>query len=165
MVVADFFDLKTKSWLVLADRFTGWVSVHYFNEDSRAQQLIKTLRTVFATFGAPDHLTTDQGPQFKSAALSQFLTRYEVSCHRMSSTYFPHSNLRAQTAVKSAKRLLMTGTKPNGEPKWDEITQALMQHRNTPISDLNLSPAQLLFGRPIKDFLPIRPEMFNPAEV
>ena len=40
-----------------------------------------------------------------------------------------------------------------------------MQHRNTPLNDVKLSPAQLVFGRPIRDFLPVKPGMFKPSEV
>ena len=29
MIVADYFEFKGKSWLVLADRFSGWLSLHY----------------------------------------------------------------------------------------------------------------------------------------
>jgi hypothetical protein len=39
-----------------------------------------------------------------------------------------------------------------------------MQHRNTPDPDTGLSPAQVLFGRPVKDFMPIIPGKFRPQE-
>ena len=83
----------------------------------------------------------------------------------MSSEYNPHSNLRAETAVKTAKRLLMTCTKSNGSPDWDMVTRALLQHRNTPIKDLGFSPAQLIFGRPIKDMMPFKSGLYKPSEV
>ena len=40
-----------------------------------------------------------------------------------------------------------------------------MQHRNTPDTEYGISPAQLVFGRPIRDFLPVRPGDFSPSEV
>ena len=40
-----------------------------------------------------------------------------------------------------------------------------MQHRNTPLNDINLSPAQILFGRPVRDFLPVKPGLYRPADV
>ena len=40
-----------------------------------------------------------------------------------------------------------------------------MQHRNTPLNDINLSPAQIMFGRPIRDFLPVKPGLYRPADV
>ena len=40
-----------------------------------------------------------------------------------------------------------------------------MQHRNTPDSEFGLSPSQLVFGRPIRDFLPIKPGQYSPSDV
>ena len=40
-----------------------------------------------------------------------------------------------------------------------------MQHRNTPDLEFGLSPSQLIFGRPIRDFLPVRPGHYSPSEV
>ena len=82
--------------------------------------------------------------------INTFLTRWGVE-RRISSDYNPNSNLRSETGVKTAKRPLMTSTKSN----WDKVSQALLQHMNTPIRDLNLSPAQLLFGRAIRDLPPV----------
>ena len=59
----------------------------------------------------------------------------------------------------------MDNTKSDGSPDWDKVFRALMQHRNTPDSEYGLSPSQLIFGRPIRDFLPIRPGQYSPAEV
>ena len=83
----------------------------------------------------------------------------------MSSAYYPHSNLRAETAVKSGKRILLDNTKSDGTPDWDKVCRALMQHRNTPDAEFGLSPSQLVFGRPIRDFLPVRPGHYSPSEV
>ena len=59
----------------------------------------------------------------------------------------------------------MDNSKLDGSPDWDKITRALMQHRNTPDTEFGLSPAQLVYGRPIRDFLPIRPGQWSPSEV
>ena len=36
----------------------------------------------------------------------------------------------------------------------DKVGRALLTHRNTPCKELNMSPAQLLFGRNLRDHLP-----------
>ena len=63
------------------------------------------------------------------------------------------------------KGMLTDNTKNDGSSYWDKISRALMQHCNTPLDGIKFSPAQLLFGRPIRDFQPIRPGLFRPAEV
>ena len=67
--------------------------------------------------------------------------------------------------MKSAKRIVLDNSKLDGSPDMDKIARALMQHRNTPDSEYGISPSQLVFGRPIRDFLPVRPGDFSPSEV
>ena len=164
-VVADYFDIKGKAWLVIADRFSGWLSVYYYPRQATSSDLIKSMKEYFCTFGVAEQFSSDDGPQFRSHNFKQFLKTWGVAEHRVSSAYNPHSNLRAETAVRSSKRILMDNTKSDGSPDWDRVTRALMNHRNTPDSEYGLSPSQLVFGRPIKDFLPVKPGAFSPSEV
>ena len=122
------------------------------------------MKDYFAIFGICDQFSSDCGPQFKSSQFQSFLKTWGVE-HRVSSSYHPKSNLKAETSVKSAKRIVMDNTKLDGSPEWDKIIRATMQHRNTPDTEFGLSPAQLLFGRPIRNFLPIKPGQFSPSEV
>ena len=73
--------------------------------------------------------------------------------------------MRAESAVISAKRIVLDNSKSDGSPYLDNVARALMQHRNTPDSEYGISPAQMVFGRPIRDFLPVRPGDFSPSEV
>ena len=164
MVVADYFTVKSKTWLVVADRFSGWLSLFYHPKEASATDLIKNLKDYFTTFGIASHFSSDGGPQFLSSQFQQFLKSWGIE-HRTSSSYFPKSNLRSETAVKSAKRIVMDNSKLDGSPDMDKIARAVMQHRNTPDSEYGISPAQLVFGRPIRDFLPVKPGDFSPREV
>ena len=148
---------------MLADRFIGWVSVFYFPMEATAKQLITILREMLSTFDVAESIGTDNRSQFRANEMENFLTRWGAE-HRIISDFNPHSNLRAETGVKTAKRLLMTSNKSDGSPDWDKVSQAPLQHRNTPVRDLNLSPAQLLFCRAVKDMLPVRLGQYTPAK-
>ena len=52
------------------------------------------------------------------------------------------------------KRLLRENTGPNGSLDTDKMARALLTYRNTPNKDLGVSPAQILYGRCLKDHLP-----------
>ena len=101
-IVADYCTVKAKSWLVIADRFTGWVSVYYFPREATAADLNSILQTYFSTFGVAENISTDDGSQFRSKAFQDFIKKWGVATHRTSSAYFPHSNLRAETAVNES---------------------------------------------------------------
>ena len=80
--------------------------------------------------------------------------------HRLSSSYYPQSNGRAELAVKSAKRMLRENTS-NGGLDNDKVACAVLQYHNTPLQDGPMSPAQLLFGRALADFLPNDPKAYQ----
>ena len=72
MIVADYFDVKGKSWLVIADRFSGWLSLNYYPREASSSDLIKSLKEYFCVFGVAEHFSSDDGPQFRSAAFLSF---------------------------------------------------------------------------------------------
>ena len=47
------------------------------------------------------------------------------------------------------KRILTTNISPSGLDT-DAASKALLLHRNTPAQDMGVSPAELLFGRPLE---------------
>ena len=82
--------------------------------------------------------------------------------YRLSSVALAHSNGRAELGVKTCKRMLLDNTGPNGEINLDKLQRGMLQYRNTPDRDTGLSPAQMIFGRPIKDFNPILLGSYRP---
>ena len=56
----------------------------------------------------------------------------------------------------------MDNTGPSGNLNTDAFQRAILHYRNTPDKETGISPAQCIFGRPIRDFIPIHPGRFEP---
>ena len=119
------------------------------------KNLKKVLVTLFSTYGTPNEISNDGGPPFNSHAFGTFMERWGINI-RKSSAYYAQSNGRAELAVKVAKRILSGNSDVNGNIDNDRVSRALLQYRNTPIEGIELSPAQVLYGRVLKDHMPSR---------
>ena len=152
-VVADLFQLDGSNYLAYADRLTGWLEVKHLGQGTTSHHLITYLRDLFTRHGVPEDLSCDGGTNLVSDEMQNFMKKWRVSM-RVSSAYYPQSNGRAEAAVKSAKRIIRGNTGHNGSLDTDAATRALLQYRNTPLQDLDISPAQMLAGRQLRDSVP-----------
>ena len=73
-----------------------------------------------------------------------------------SSPRYPLGNSEAERAVQTVKRLLS---------KCDDIYEAIMIYRVTPLPHIGLSPSQMLFGRQIKTSLPQATKKLMPSHI
>ena len=157
-IASDFFQFKGKRYLLTVDRFSNWPDIRETNSNDTggADGLIDAYRELFGTFGVPKELSSDGGPEYTAKVFKTFLENYGVK-HRLSSAYHPQSNGRAEVTVKKMKRLLSDNVDQSGKLNSDAVTRAILQIRNTPEIDSGLSPAQVLFGRTLRDLLPLSP--------
>ena len=117
--------------------------------------VIKEMKIVFARYGVPDTLVTDNGPQFASAEFAKFAKVW--SFEHVTSSRYPQSNGKSENAVKTVKRLF-TKSKAPGESEY----LAVLDWRNTPTEGVGTSPAQRLMGRRCKTLLPVTDALLQP---
>ena len=115
-ICSDYFHYKGIHYLIIVDRYSNWPIVK--RGKCGAAELIKQLRECFVTYGVPDELSSDGGPEFIAEETKDFLKTWGVSS-RISSVGFPHSNCRAELGVKTCKRMIMNNTGANGELNTD----------------------------------------------
>ena len=153
-IAADYFELEAHAYLIAVVRYSGYPCISHFKPgQTTSKLLIKECRQLFSSYGVPEEWGSDGGPQFISHEFKTFLDSWGIH-HRLSSVEYPQSNGRAEVGVKTAKRILMDNLNKDGSLNNDKVTAALLQYKNTPLSDIGLSPAQILFHRELRDTIP-----------
>ena len=113
---------------------------------SSAQITIEKMRTTFATLGFPQILVTDNGPQFTSSKFSQFTKNNGIK-HVTSSLYHPSTNGLAERTVQTFKEGMRRQKTGSIETR---VARFLYVYRNTPQSTTGVSPAVMMFNRPLR---------------
>lgn len=160
-ICSDYFEIGDFSYLVVVDRFSCWPCIYHCRKsEMNSAHLIKIFRELFIAYGAAKELSTDGRPQFQSATFNDFLLLWGVQ-HKISSAAYPQSNGRAELAVKAAKRIIHNNISINGSLNNDKAARAILQYRNTPIPEIGLSSAQILFHRKLWDSIPSNPQHYQ----
>ena len=160
-ICMDYFELNAHAYLSIVDRFSGWICIYSFSiGQATSEKLITICRDLFTSYGAAEEISSDGGPQLTATKFEQFLAAWGVK-HRTSSVSYPQSNGRAELGVKAAKRIIHNNLSPNGSLNNDSAARAILQYRNTPLPYINLSPAQILLHRQLRDSLPSHPSHYQ----
>ena len=77
-------------FLVAVDAHSKWPEIHIMKE-TMAAKTIEVLRKIFAAFGLPEQLVTDNGPQFVSDDFARFAKTNGIK-HIRCAPYHPASN-------------------------------------------------------------------------
>ena len=139
-VASDFCDFGGSHYLITVDRFSNWPTVSFVKPgapSSGTKGLLGALRMLFGTFGIPEELSSDGGPEYSSKTFDDFTKKWGIR-HRVSSVNHAQSNGRAEVCVKTVKRLLRTNISRDGSLDTDAVMRGLLQLRNTPDPGTNL---------------------------
>ena len=124
------------NFLVVIDAHSKWMS------STTSSAVIDKLRSLFAQFGLPQVLVSDNGSSFVSKEFKCF-TRINGIQHLTSSPYHPASNGLEERAVKTFKNGLKKMSKGS---VLCRLTRFLFSHRNMPQITTGVAPAELLIG-------------------
>lgn len=149
-VCIDLFHTPKAEWLALVDAFSGYLWPVLLKETS-TDAIISALSPIFQRFGNPCRLRSDNAPNLDSAKFKKWCESLDIEkCP--SSVYRPSSNGRAENAVRLLKHLALKSD------NMTDFNSAVRIYNNTPLSDLNVSPNELVFGRLVRSELPMIPE-------
>ena len=153
---ADLCEFKSCTLLVVCDYYSNYIEVENLHKPT-SSGVIKALKILFARYGVPDTLISDNGLQFASKEFNSFATTWGFT-HTTSSPCYAQSNGKAENAVKTVKRLF----KKCHESGQSEFL-ALLDWRNTPSEGIGSSPSQRFLGRQCKTLLPMTVSRLHPA--
>ena len=143
MLGVDLLDFNGQQYMVIVDYYSRYIELAYL-VDTITHTVTAKLKCMFARFGIPDLLVSDNGPQFSSKEFRQFADLLGFS-HQTSSLYYPQANGQSEQAVQVAKTILR------------QSNPMLAPHVST-----GFSPAQLLMGRRNQSRLPTLPSALQP---
>lgn len=152
----DFFDYKNLSFLLICDAYSRWLQIVPM-QSTTAESVIAQLLNVFAIFGLPRVLVSDNGPPFDSNEYAAFGTMYNIQILH-SPIYHPESNGLAEKGVdigkSGLKKMLDQNVSLNSPPSPAEsskivshtLQKFLFNYRNTPTAVTLKTPNELLFS-------------------
>ena len=144
-------------FLVVVDAHSRWLEIEKMNTTTSAKT-IETLQKLFARYGVPAQLVSDNGPQFTSEEFQQFLKRNGIK-HITSAPYHPATNGLAERAVQSFKNAMKSETEVTSLNI--KLARFLLTYRITPHSTTGEPPSQLFLGRRLRTRLDLlKPDLF-----
>ena len=146
----DLCEYNKHTYLVVSDYFSRFLEILHMPTITASQVVLK-LKTVFARFGCPDQVVSDNGGQFACEEFREFAKEFDFQ-HITSSPHNPQGNGHAERGVQIAKTIL----------QQKDPLLALMCYRATPCTTTGVSPAELLMGRKIKTTLPTLEKNLQP---
>ena len=88
-------------FLIVVDAHSKWQEVIQMSSITTSKT-VEALQVLFAKYGLPEQLVSDNGPQFTSEDFSQFMRMNGIK-HIRSAPYHPSSNGLAECFVQTFK--------------------------------------------------------------
>ena len=139
----DLFELEKKKYIIVVDYFSRWIECRHLSQTTSAYA-IEALQSIFNVHGIPDHVISDNGPQYSSDGFKAFSEEYGFVNITLSPLY-PQSNGEAKRDVQTAKNILKNNTDPH---------LGFLAYRTTPLHN-GQSPVELLMRRTFRWTLPV----------
>lgn len=149
----DFASKDGVNLLVLVDSYSKWIEVTPMLTMT-AEKTIERLGIIFAQFGLPETIVTDNGPQFISEEFKAF-ARMRGIMHKTIPPYHAASNGLAEKSVQTVKKYLLKSVlddRRNNSTRsvQTRLSDALLQYRITPHSVTGIAPSKLFLGRTLR---------------
>ena len=134
-------------FFVAVDAYSKWPFVTVMNSTT-VEKTIDALRQLFATYGIPEQLVSDNGLQFTLEAFAVFLKMNGVR-HTRSAPYHPATNGLAEWFVQSLKQGLKASLSSGLSLHW-RVCNFLLMYRSTVHSTTGVTLSSLFLKRELR---------------
>lgn len=162
--------MPEKPWTDIAVDFMGplpsghsvFVMVDYYSRfteavvmrQTTAKRTVDALHETFCRFGMPETIRSDNGPQFISEEMKSFCEQYGIKLLK-TTPYWPQANGEVERANRAIlKRLKISQLSQKSDWIWD-LRSFLLMYNSTPHTTTGISPSSLMFGRILRDKIPV----------
>ena len=156
-VAMDIMTFRNQEYLVIVDYFSKYPEMIAL-ANKTASAIVLQCKNVFARHGIPTEIVSDNMP-FNSHEFLTFTKEWGILLTTSSPTY-SQSNGQAERFVQTLKRMLQKATDLGKDPYL-----ALLEYRNTPVTGMKYSPAQILFSRCLRTKIPVATSLLSPVVV
>ena len=156
---ADFATYQSKHYLIMVDAHSKWPEVIGPMKFTTAETTINAMRNIFARYGLPTQVVSDNGPPFQSIEYENFLRQNGVQ-RILVSPYHPSSNGLAERFVQTFKNALESSASDPSSSLQQRIQSFLLSYRSTEHATTKSSPARLFLQRELRTRLScVRPDL------
>ena len=142
--------LYGRTYLIIVDAHSKWPEV-FAMPSTTTSKTIEVLRQLFSTYGLPDQIVSDNGPQFTSEDFQMFLKNNGVK-HIRSAPYHPATNGLTERFVQTLKKAIVAG-KSDSRSHDHKLASFLLKYKTTPHTVTGVPPSTLFLGRQLKTVL------------
>ena len=153
----DYATYQRQDFLIVVDACSKWPEVVHM-KSTTTEATITALRNIFARYGLPQEIMSDNGPQFVSKEFKHFLKANNIK-ELKSPPFNPPTNALAECFVQTFKHAMNNLRRKPGT--WAHmIASFLLSYRMTPHSATKTAPAEFLMGWQLRTRLSaVRPEL------
>jgi len=132
--------------LLAVDYVSKWVEA-VPTRTNAAKVVVKFLReNIFARFGMPRAIISDQGTHFTNRSFDALLKRYSI-VHRLATPYHPQTSSQVEVSNRQIKQILEKIMSRNRKDWADKLVDALWAYRTAFKTPLGMLPYRVVYGK------------------
>ena len=142
------------------DETSRWPTVTIL-KSTVTSKITSVLDDLSSTFGYPDCIRSDNGPQFISKEFKDYCIKQGID-HKPVTPYYPQANGEVERFFRTLKKVICCAIN-EGKPWKNEILKFLLNYRNTPHQTTGKSPAEIVLNYEPRTRLPSTRKLSNPT--